>query len=191
VQWRRQLAWVSQRPYLFAASIADNIRLGEPETGLEAVRQAARLANAAEFVESLPAAYDTVVGERGVGLSAGQRQRIALARAFLRDAPVLLLDEPTANLDAESAAAVQDGLERLMAGRTVLLVVHRLALARGADRIVVMSAGRVVEVGTPAELDAVQGPWSALVAAAGPSVGATGSTGAAGAVGAVGAEVSG
>lgn len=191
VQWRRQLAWVSQRPYLFAASIADNIRLGEPDAALEAVRQAARLANAAEFVESLPAAYDTVVGERGVGLSAGQRQRIALARAFLRDAPVLLLDEPTANLDADSAAAVQDALERLMAGRTVLLVVHRLALARGADRIVVMSAGRVVEVGTPAELDAVQGPWSALVAAAGPSVGATGSAGAAGAAGAVGAEVSG
>ncbi|MEU9025301.1 thiol reductant ABC exporter subunit CydD [Actinomadura sp. NPDC048394] len=134
--WRERIAWVPQRPYLFAGTVADNIRLGRPDAPDADVRAAAEAANALEFVSALPAGSDTVLGDRGAGLSAGQRQRIALARAFLRDAPLLLLDEPTSNLDGESEAAVIDAVERLRTGRTVLLVAHRPALAALADRVV-------------------------------------------------------
>ncbi|MEU2561934.1 thiol reductant ABC exporter subunit CydD [Streptomyces longispororuber] len=141
--WRAQVAWVPQRPHLFAASVADNIRLGRPDASDAEVRRAARAAAADGFVEELPHAYDTVLGERGAGLSAGQRQRIALARAFLKDAPVLLLDEPTAHLDPESEAAVTRATVDLMRGRTSLVVAHRTALLPHADRVVTVRAGRL------------------------------------------------
>jgi ATP-binding cassette subfamily C protein CydD len=135
---------VPQHPHLFAATIADNIRLGAGASA-EEVRRAARLAGADEFIEELPAAYATDVGEHGLRLSAGQRQRIALARAFLRDAPLLLLDEPTAHLDGPAARTVRDAVERLMAGRTVVLVTHDHAWTRHADRVVALDAGRLTE----------------------------------------------
>lgn len=134
--WRARIAWVPQRPHLFAGTVAGNIRLGRPDASDAEVRDAAGAANALEFIDALPAGLDTPLGERGSGLSAGQRQRIALARAFLRDAPLLLLDEPTSNLDAESEAAVLDAVRRLSASRTVVLVAHRPALAALADRVV-------------------------------------------------------
>ncbi|WP_433243083.1 thiol reductant ABC exporter subunit CydD [Actinomadura nitritigenes] len=141
--WRDRIAWVPQRPYLFAGTVADNIRLGRPDASDADVRAAAEAANALEFVEALPGGFETALGDRGAGLSAGQRQRIALARAFLRDAPLLLLDEPTSNLDAESEAAVIDAVERLRTGRTVLLVAHRPALATLADRVVTVEPAAV------------------------------------------------
>lgn len=143
--WRRRIAWVPQRPYLFAGSVADNIRLADPGAPAQAVRKAARLAGAAEFIEALPQAYDTAIGERGARLSAGQRQRIALARAFLRDAPVLLLDEPTAHLDPLTARQVRDTVELLMAGRTVVLVAHGDGWADAADRVLDLDAGRLTD----------------------------------------------
>jgi thiol reductant ABC exporter CydD subunit len=134
--WRARIAWVPQRPYLFAGTVADNIRLGRPDATDEELRRAASDANALEFVEALPDGFATRLGDGGVGLSAGQRQRIALARAFLRDAPLLLLDEPTSNLDAESEAAVAEAIRRAAAGRSVVVVAHRPALAGLADRAV-------------------------------------------------------
>nr|WP_240942503.1 thiol reductant ABC exporter subunit CydD [Planosporangium thailandense] len=139
--WRRHVVWMSQRPYLFAGTVADNIRLGTPDAPPDAVRSAAEAALAADFL-------DTRVGDGGAGLSAGQRQRVSLARAFLSEAPLVLLDEPTANLDGESEAAVLEAVRRLAAGRTVVLVAHRPALLALADRVVRMDAGRVVEAVT-------------------------------------------
>ncbi|MFI1124083.1 thiol reductant ABC exporter subunit CydD [Streptomyces hygroscopicus] len=133
--WRRQIAWVPQRPYLFAGTIAENVRLARPDADDEAVRAALRDADAHRFVSALPDGIETRLGEMGTGLSAGQRQRIALARAFLADRPVLLLDEPTANLDGETEASVVEAVRRLAEGRTVLLVVHRPALLPLADRV--------------------------------------------------------
>ncbi|WP_168221161.1 thiol reductant ABC exporter subunit CydD [Actinomadura sp. WMMA1423] len=141
--WRERIAWVPQRPHLFAGSVAANIRLGRPDASDAEVREAARAAGALEFVEALPSGFETPLGDRGAGLSAGQRQRIALARAFLRDAPLLLLDEPTSNLDSESEAAVLDAVRRLAASRTVILVAHRPALAAMADRIVPLAPALV------------------------------------------------
>ncbi len=143
--WRRLVAWVPQRPHLFDLSVADNIRLGRRDADDEEVRAAARLAGAEGFIDMLPAGFATRLGERGLSLSSGQRQRVAVARAFLRDVPVLLLDEPTAHLDARTAVGVQDAVERLMAGRTVVLVSHVHGWARGADRVVRLDHGRVVE----------------------------------------------
>ncbi|MEU7007756.1 thiol reductant ABC exporter subunit CydD [Streptomyces sp. NPDC046332] len=135
-EWRSRIAWVPQRPYLFAGTIAENVRLARPDASDEAVREALRDAGADAFLRSLPGGVDSVIGEDGAGLSAGQRQRLALARAFLADRPLLLLDEPTAALDGETEAAVVDAVRRLAAGRTVLLVVHRPALLAVADRVV-------------------------------------------------------
>ncbi|MEV5972112.1 thiol reductant ABC exporter subunit CydD [Streptomyces sp. NPDC051921] len=135
-QWRSRIAWVPQHPYLFAGTIAENVRLARPDASEEAVRQALRDAGADDFVSELPDGVGTVLGEDGAGLSAGQRQRLALARAFLADRPLLLLDEPTAALDGETEAAVVAAVRRLAAGRTVLLVVHRPALLAVADRVV-------------------------------------------------------
>jgi ATP-binding cassette, subfamily C, bacterial CydD len=143
--WRAQLAFVPQRPTLFRGTVADNIRLGDRSATADRVRAAAELAGAHAFVSRLPERYETVVGEGGRQLSAGERRRIALARAWLRDAPLVLLDEPTADLDPVSAALVGDTIERLRAGRTVLLVAHRPELATHADRIVVLEHGRLRE----------------------------------------------
>ena len=150
--WRRQLAWLPQRPQLFPGSVSDNIRLGRPEADGQAVRRAAALAQADDFIEALPQGWDTPVGEGGHGLSGGQVQRIALARAFLRDAPLVLLDEPTANLDVDSEARVQAALRTLAAGRTLVVIAHRLSTVRDADRIAVLDSGRVVQIGTHAQL---------------------------------------
>lgn len=140
-QWRERIAWVPQRPHLFAGTIAENVRLTRPAAGDEAVVGALEDAGAWEFVAGLPLGVDTLLGEGGVGLSAGQRQRLALARAFLADRPVLLLDEPTAALDGETEAGVVEAVRRLAVGRTVLLVVHRPALLAVADRVVRVGVG--------------------------------------------------
>ena len=143
--WRRQLAWVPQRPTLFCGTVADNIRLGNPGASAGRVEEAALLAGAAAFVHDLPDGFETVVGDGGRALSAGQLQRLALARAFLRDASLVILDEPTANLDRGSAELVEEAIERLRENRTLLLIAHSPELARRADRIVTLSAGRVVD----------------------------------------------
>ena len=141
-EWRRQISWVPQQPYLFAASVADNIALGHPTASREAITRAARAAGAAEFIESLPRGYATGVGERGLRLSSGQRQQIALARAFLRDAPLLLLDEPTAHLDAVSARQLDTVIAALMADRTVIQVTHGQTQA-DTGRVFALEAGRL------------------------------------------------
>ncbi|WND39718.1 ATP-binding cassette domain-containing protein [Streptomyces sp. BB1-1-1] len=142
--WRAQVAWVPQLPHLFAASIADNIRLGRPNASDTEVRRAARTAFADGFIEALPKAYETPLGEHGAGLSAGQRQRIALARAFCKNAPILFLDEPTAHLDPDSEAVVSRATVRLMRGRTSIAVAHRTSLLPHVDRVVTVRAGRLV-----------------------------------------------
>jgi ATP-binding cassette, subfamily C, bacterial CydD len=143
--WRAHLAWVPQRPTLLRGTVADNIRLGDPSAADDRVRDAARSAGADAFVRWLPDGYDTVVGEGGRTLSAGEVQRIALARAFLRDAALVILDEPTANLDPASAELVGEAIERIRVGRTVLLIVHRPELAARADRAVHLRGGRIVQ----------------------------------------------
>ncbi|MES5819157.1 thiol reductant ABC exporter subunit CydD [Streptomyces sp. RG80] len=148
--WRSQVAWVPQRPHLFAGTIAENVRLARPDADDDAVRRALGDAGALEFVDALPQGADTVLGEDGAGLSAGQRQRLALARAFLADRPVLLLDEPTAALDGATEAEVVAAVRRLAVGRTVLLVVHRPALLGVADRVVRLEGPVPVAPGEPA-----------------------------------------
>jgi ABC-type multidrug transport system fused ATPase/permease subunit len=140
--WRARLGWVPQRPHLFAASVADNIRLGDPGAGDAEVRAAARAA-AADFVEELPEGFATVLGEGGAGVSAGQRQRLAVARAFLSGGPVMLLDEPTARLDLHSERVLVEAAGRLLAGRTAVVVAHRPALLGLVDRVVRLEGGRV------------------------------------------------
>jgi ATP-binding cassette subfamily C protein CydD len=165
--WRRHLAWVPQQPRLFQGSIADNIRLGVPEASLDAVRESARRARADQFIAALPDGYDSRVGERGAGQSGGQIQRIALARAFLRDAPLVILDEATANLDPESERLVQEGIDDLARDRTLLVVAHRLATVRRADRILVLDRGQIVEQGDHATLAAAHGLYARMIAAYG------------------------
>jgi ATP-binding cassette subfamily C protein CydD len=146
--WRRHIAWMPQRPTLFAMSIADNIRLGQPDASMDAVVRAAEQGFAHDFIQTFPDGYDTLAGERGARLSGGQAQRIALARAFLRDAPIVILDEPTANLDLETEEQIQQAIARLLQDRTALIIAHRLNTVASADRILVVQAGRIVEVGS-------------------------------------------
>ena len=150
--FRERVAVVLQEPFLFAQSVADNIRYGCPDAARSQIIEAAVAAEADGFVRDLPAGYDTVLGQRGVTLSGGQRQRLAIARALLKDAPVLILDEPTSALDAETEASIMGALDRLRQGRTTFLIAHRLATVQNADRIVVLEEGKVVEVGTRNEL---------------------------------------
>jgi ATP-binding cassette, subfamily B, bacterial len=159
---RQRIAMVPQETVIFAASARDNLRYGNWDASEEQLWQAARDANAEEFLRALPDGLDTYMGEGGARLSGGQRQRIAIARALLRDAPLLLLDEATSALDAESERLVQDALDRLMEHRTTIVIAHRLATVRAADRIVVMDAGRIVEEGTHASLSRRGGLYARL-----------------------------
>ena len=149
---RKQVGFVLQDTLLFYGSVADNIAYGKPEATKEEIINAARLANAEEFILKMPHGYDTLVGERGVTLSGGQRQRIGIARAIIRDSPILILDEPTAALDNESERVVMDALEKLMAGRTVITITHRLNTISDYDKIFVIRDGVVAEHGTHVEL---------------------------------------
>ena len=154
---RRSLAVVAQDPILFHRSLADNIAYADPGAGMKAVRQAAARAGAADFIDTMPKDYGTLVGERGVKLSGGERQRIAIARAFLSNAPVLVMDEATSSLDSTSEAVVAAAAERLMEGRTTLVIAHRLATVAKMDRLLVFDKGRIVEDGTPPALLAKEG----------------------------------
>ena len=154
---RAQVAIVPQEPALFHRTLAENIAYAQPGATRDEIEHAARLANAHGFISALPKGYGTLVGERGVKLSGGERQRVAIARAFLADAPILVLDEATASLDSESEALIQDAMERLMAGRTAIVVAHRLSTVRSLDRILVFDAGRIVEEGTHAGLVSHEG----------------------------------
>ena len=161
--WRRLVAWVPQRPYLFHGTIASNLRLARPQASEAELREAVRLADLESFIEGLPQGYETPVGEHGMTLSGGQAQRLALARAFLKDAPILILDEPTANLDAATEARVQAALARLVEGRSVIIIAHRLETVRQADRILVMAEGRIVQEGRHEALMAQEGLYRDLV----------------------------
>lgn len=163
--WRAQVSWVGQQPHLFQGSVLDNLLLARQSATIEEVTAAAQAADAHGFIVALPEGYATPIGEQGVRLSGGQRQRLAIARAHLKDAPLLILDEATAHLDAASERRVRSALEGLMQGRTVLLVAHHLEMARTADHIVVIDQGAVVESGTHDALLANAGVYRALVGA--------------------------
>jgi ATP-binding cassette subfamily B protein/subfamily B ATP-binding cassette protein MsbA len=150
---RRQLALVAQDVFLFHGTVRDNVLFGRPDATEAELRRAARAAHAEEFILDLPDGYDTLVGERGVRLSGGQKQRLSIARAILKDAPILILDEPTSSVDAETEALIQDALGRLSAGRTTIVIAHRLSTVRSADRIAVLDRGKVVEYGDHATLE--------------------------------------
>ncbi|HMF13416.1 MAG TPA: ABC transporter ATP-binding protein, partial [Gemmataceae bacterium] len=159
---RSQISVVLQDTLLFAASVRDNIGYGAPDAGSEAIEEAARLANAHEFIEALPQGYDTILGERGVTLSGGQRQRLAIARAALRKSPILILDEPTTGLDEENERAVLEALERLAQGRTTFIISHDLQLAARAGLVLYLENGRVLEHGSPEKLISGDGRYATL-----------------------------
>jgi ATP-binding cassette subfamily C protein CydD len=162
-EWRKQIAWVPQHPYLFHATVADNIRLGCQEVSQEAIIEAAKLAHAHEFISTLPQKYETMIGERGSRLSAGEAQRISLARAFLKDAPLLILDEATSHLDPAYEAKILAAIAQLVRGRTVLILAHRLRTVYDADQVVVVERGHVVEVGTHQALLRQSGLYRQLI----------------------------
>ncbi|SFR01368.1 thiol reductant ABC exporter subunit CydD [Desulfoscipio geothermicus] len=166
-EWRRHIALVPQKPYFFYGTVAENIRLGRPGAALEEVAAAAEQAGAHQFILDLPQGYDTQVGEGGIRLSGGQAQRLAVARAFLKNAPLLILDEATAGLDPVNERLVLEALERLMQGRTALIIAHRLNTVHRADRIIVLERGRVAETGRHKELIEQQGVYHRLIAAFG------------------------
>ena len=159
---RRQIGFVLQDTALFHGTIRENIAYGRPNATDAEIAEAARLANADEFISRMAHGYDTMVGERGMTLSGGQRQRIGIARAVIRDAPILILDEPTAALDTESEKLVMDALQKLMKGRTVITIAHRLSTIRDADKIIVVKGGVVAEEGSHDELVARGGVYTEL-----------------------------
>jgi ATP-binding cassette subfamily B protein len=162
---RSQIAVVHQDTYLFHGTVEDNLRLGRPDATMIEIEEAARDANAHEFILALPQGYQTMLGERGVNLSGGQRQRLAIARALLRDSPILILDEALSSVDAENEAVIQEAIDRLSQGRTTLILAHRLSSVIGADRILVLDHGKVAEVGNHAELIGHDGPYRRLMGA--------------------------
>ena len=159
---RRQISVVLQEPLLFSGTVAENIRYGRLEASMEEVVEAAKAANAHDFIDQLPDGYETQIGERGVNLSGGERQRISVARAFLKDAPILILDEPTSAIDSRTESVILDALDRLMVGRTTFMIAHRLSTIHRADQILVMDQGRIVERGTHEELLAANGVYRQL-----------------------------
>lgn len=159
---RQAIAYVPQEPMLFHRSLRENIAYGKPQATDSEIRDAARKANALDFIEQLPDGLDTLVGERGVKLSGGQRQRIAIARAILKDAPILILDEATSALDSESEKLIQDALEKLMKGRTSIVIAHRLSTIAKLDRIIVLDKGRIAEDGTHSKLLTQKGIYAKL-----------------------------
>jgi len=159
---RRAIALVSQDVYMFHGTVAENIAYGVSHPDPDAIQRAAQLAEVSAFINTLPDGYDTVVGERGQRLSGGQRQRIALARAILKDAPVLVLDEATSAVDNDTEAAIQRSLARITRDRTTVVIAHRLSTVRHADRIVVMDSGRIVEQGTHESLLNLEGVYANL-----------------------------
>lgn len=159
---RSQIAIVLQEPFLLPLSVAENIAYGKPEASREAIISAARAANADEFIQQLPEKYETIIGERGATLSGGQMQRLAIARAFLKDTPILILDEPTSSLDAAAESQLLYALEHLMKARTTFIIAHRLSTIQNSDRIVVLERGKIVEEGTHRDLIAAHGPYHRL-----------------------------
>jgi ATP-binding cassette subfamily B protein len=164
LRWlRSKIGVVAQEPILFSTTIAENIAYGREGATDDEVEAAARVANAHEFVESMPDRYDTQVGERGIQLSGGQKQRVAIARALLKDPPILILDEATSALDAESEYLVREALERLMRNRSSVVIAHRLSTVRSADQVVVLDGGRMLETGSHDQLMATDGLYRRLI----------------------------
>jgi len=161
--YRRNVGMVAQEPILFSGTIKENILFGNPSATTEEIEEAAKFANAYEFIMQQPDGFDTLLGEKGTQLSGGQKQRVAIARAILKNPKILLLDEATSALDTESESLVQDALDKLMKGRTTIIIAHRLSTVRNADAIVVMKKGKVVEIGTHEELMELNGLYTSLV----------------------------
>lgn len=160
---RKQISIVLQDVFLFHGTVRENLLFGKPDAGEKEMMRAAKTANADDFIQQLPNGYDTLIGERGIKLSGGQKQRISIARAILKDAPILILDEATSSVDTETELLIQQALERLMVGRTVILIAHRLSTIRNADQIVVLEGKHIVEKGDHASLLAEKGLYKRLV----------------------------